>query len=141
MPRSSTTGKGGTGHLSRSDGKTYCLDTGNTNAVEIVLTSKNKRLKQTIDENNLTEGQIKALDTYNQSIHDRYPTLKDPKHNDRALFDGSRIRRLTPIECERLQTVADKYTAHVSDSQRYKMLGNGWTIDVIAHILSYGEWL
>jgi site-specific DNA-cytosine methylase len=49
----------------------------------------------------------------------------------------SRIRRLTPVECERLQTVADGYTAHVSDSQRYKMLGNGWTIDVIAHIFSY----
>jgi DNA (cytosine-5)-methyltransferase 3A len=86
MPRSSTTGKGGTGHLSRADGKTYCLDTGNTNAVEIV---------------------------------------------------NSRIRRLTPIECERLQTVADNYTNHVSDSQRYKMLGNGWTVDVIAHIFKY----
>jgi DNA (cytosine-5)-methyltransferase 3A len=48
-----------------------------------------------------------------------------------------RIRRLTPIECERLQTVPDNYTSHVSDTQRYKMLGNGWTIDVIAHILSY----
>jgi len=51
----------------------------------------------------------------------------------------SRIRRLTPIECERLQTVADNYTNHVSDSQRYKMLGNGWTIDVIAHILKYAK--
>jgi len=50
---------------------------------------------------------------------------------------NSRIRRLTPIECERLQTVADNYTNHVSDSQRYKMLGNGWTIDVIAYIFSY----
>jgi site-specific DNA-cytosine methylase len=49
----------------------------------------------------------------------------------------SNIRRLTPIECERLQTVPDNYTNHVSDTQRYKMLGNGWTIDVIAHILSY----
>ena len=48
-----------------------------------------------------------------------------------------RIRRLTPIECERLQTVADNYTNHVSDSQRYKMLGNGWTISVISHIFSY----
>lgn len=48
-----------------------------------------------------------------------------------------RIRRLTPTECERLQTVPDGYTAHVSDTQRYKMLGNGWTIDVIAHIFSY----
>lgn len=48
-----------------------------------------------------------------------------------------RIRRLTPTECERLQTVPDNYTNYVSDTQRYKMLGNGWTVDVIAHILSY----
>ena len=46
-------------------------------------------------------------------------------------------RRLTPIECERLQTVKDNYTAYVSDSQRYRMLGNGWTVDVIVHILNY----
>jgi DNA-cytosine methyltransferase len=44
-------------------------------------------------------------------------------------------RKLTPIEAERLQTVPDNYTAHVSNSQRYKMLGNGWTVDVVAHIL------
>ena len=44
-------------------------------------------------------------------------------------------RKLTPIECERLQTVPDNYTDCVSNTQRYKMLGNGWTIDVIAHIL------
>ena len=43
-------------------------------------------------------------------------------------------RKLTPIECERLQTVPDNYTDHVSNTQRYKMLGNGWTVDVIAHI-------
>jgi DNA (cytosine-5)-methyltransferase 3A len=79
---------GGSGHLSKSDGKTYCLDTGNTQAVEI----KNV---------------------------------------------NSRIRRLTPTECERLQTVKGGYTNHVSDSQRYKMLGNGWTIDVIAYIFSH----
>jgi DNA (cytosine-5)-methyltransferase 3A len=47
------------------------------------------------------------------------------------------IRRLTPLECERLQTVKDNYTNFVSDSQRYKMLGNGWTVDVIAHIFKY----
>ena len=44
-------------------------------------------------------------------------------------------RKLTPIECERLQTVPDNYTNHVSNTQRYKMLGNGWTIEVICHIL------
>ena len=48
-------------------------------------------------------------------------------------------RKLTPIECERLQTVPDNYTNHVSNTQRYKMLGNGWTIEVIAHILQNME--
>lgn len=45
------------------------------------------------------------------------------------------VRKLSPIECERLQTVPDNYTAHVSNTQRYRMLGNGWTVDVIVHIL------
>lgn len=44
------------------------------------------------------------------------------------------IRKLTPTECERLQTVPDNYISCVSNSQRYKMLGNGWTVDVIAHV-------
>ena len=48
-----------------------------------------------------------------------------------------RLRRLTPTECERLQTVPDGYTSIVSDTQRYRMLGNGWTVDVIAHIFSF----
>ena len=52
---------------------------------------------------------------------------------------GERItfRRITPIECERLQTVPDNYTNYVSNNQRYKMLGNGWTVDVISHILNH----
>ena len=49
--------------------------------------------------------------------------------------DNLHWRKLTPLECERLQTVPDNYTNHVSDTQRYKMLGNGWTVDVVAHIL------
>jgi len=47
------------------------------------------------------------------------------------------FRYITPVECERLQTVPDNYTEGVSNTQRYKMLGNGWTVDVIAHILSH----
>lgn len=47
------------------------------------------------------------------------------------------IRRLTPIECSRLQTVPDWYIWKCSDTQIYKMLGNGWTVDVIIHILSF----
>ena len=47
------------------------------------------------------------------------------------------IRKLTPIEAERLQTLPDNYTAGISNTQRYKCIGNGWTVDVIAHILSF----
>ena len=43
-------------------------------------------------------------------------------------------RKLTPLECERLQTLPDNYTEGVSNTQRYKMLGNGWTVDSVAHI-------
>jgi len=50
---------------------------------------------------------------------------------------GKPCRRLTPLECERLQTVPDNYTESASRTQRYKMIGNGWTVDVIAHIFSY----
>lgn len=45
------------------------------------------------------------------------------------------IRKLTPVEAERLQTLPDNYTEGVSNTQRYKCIGNGWTVDVIAHIL------
>lgn len=47
------------------------------------------------------------------------------------------IRKLTPIECERLQTLPDNYTEGISNTQRYKCIGDGWTVDVIAHILKY----
>ena len=56
--------------------------------------------------------------------------------DDPNVVDGYHYRKLTPIECERLQTVPDNYTDGVSNTQRYKMLGNGWTVDVIAHILN-----
>lgn len=53
-----------------------------------------------------------------------------------VLIDGY-IRKLTPIECERLQTLPDGYTDGIKETQRYKCLGNGWTVDVIAHILKH----
>ena len=57
--------------------------------------------------------------------------FKDPKS---VIQDGV-LRRLTPIEYERLQTLPDDYTGGVCKSHRYQALGNGWTVDVIAHIL------
>ena len=63
------------------------------------------------------------------------PTLSsNSRQYNNLLHNWYCLRRLTPIECERLQTLPDDYTAGVSNSQRYKMLGNGWTVDVIAHI-------
>ena len=53
------------------------------------------------------------------------------------VYNGLLYRKLTPIECERLQTLPDNWTDCVSNTQRYKMIGNGWTIDVIAHILKH----
>lgn len=50
---------------------------------------------------------------------------------------GCMLRRLTPTECSRLQTIPDWYKWGCSDSQAYKMLGNGWTVEVIKHILSH----
>jgi len=50
---------------------------------------------------------------------------------------GIHYRKLTPLECERLQTVPDNWTEGLSNTQRYKSIGNGWTIDVIAHILRH----
>lgn len=119
MPRSSKTGKGGTGPLSINDGKTYCLDTGQTNAVEI---------------SSIMLGRSKEWGNPENANGKHYTLCKNEPHGIRT---NSMIRRLTPIECERLQTVADGYTAHVSDSQRYKMLGNGWTVDIITHILKH----
>lgn len=310
MPRSSTTGKGGTGHLSRNDGKTYCLDTGNTNAVEIVamrgrgenneqqlearrdnktnsLTSVQKdnlvrqrgiiqhiipeivsvrkyevdvlglqkilkehknlnnqqianylnvpktmvehwfrsdnyfsipdkdiwmKLKELLEiktnefddsimtfedkesvfektnrvydedgiaptltstsaDERILVREVRQLNRNNESnntnafeiLNDNQlakfnPNIDADKSNTLTLaisrmgssseyMDSvskiakltSRIRRLTPTECERLQTVNDGYTEGVSDTQRYRMLGNGWTVDVVSHIFSYLE--
>jgi len=58
---------------------------------------------------------------------------------DSILVEDMSWRKLTPLECERLQTVPDGYTKSVSNTQRYRMLGNGWTVDVISHILSNME--
>lgn len=54
---------------------------------------------------------------------------------DNYILQDYIVRKLTPLECERLQTVPDNYTSAVSNTQRYKMLGNGWTVDVITHLL------
>lgn len=53
----------------------------------------------------------------------------------KKIYQDSRVRKLMPLEYERLQTLPDNYTNCVADSRRYTAIGNGWTVDVIAHIL------
>jgi DNA (cytosine-5)-methyltransferase 3A len=63
-------------------------------------------------------------------------TIKDKQYPIKLPDGFYIIRKLTPVECERLQTLPDGYTSAVSDAQRYKGLGNGWTAEVIIHILN-----
>jgi DNA (cytosine-5)-methyltransferase 1 len=100
-----------------------------------------KSLNETIERNTLNEGEPKALDLYNREARDESPTLTEPHHNSLRLFDGYRIRRLTPIECERLQGFPDDHTAFgnydgevkpMSNTQRYKQCGNAVTVDIVS---------
>jgi DNA (cytosine-5)-methyltransferase 3A len=168
MPRSSKTGKGGIGPLSRNDGKTYCLDTGQTNAVEIVAmrgrgekgnieqqleangTDKSNSLT-TVQKDNLVRqlkpskesgGQQPFQQNRVYDINGISPCL-DTDSCRRNILTQSRIRRLTPVECCRLQTIDDDYFKDengnfvVSETQVYKCVGNGWTVAVISHIFNY----
>ena len=76
------------------------------------------------------KGGLRAIDGKTPAL----TTSSWPANN--LLLNEGLVRKLTPVECERLQTVPDGYTSCVSDSQRYKMLGNGWTVEVIKHIFS-----
>lgn len=96
--------------------------------------------KSAWEHNNLLVGDYRVDEGYRWRKNGKSPTLQARAREDEScsalLKQGQRIRRLTPIECERLQTVPDNYTNCISDSQRYKMLGNGWTVDVIVHLFN-----
>ena len=70
-------------------------------------------------------------------VRDGQITIKEKQYPIKLADGFYIIRKLTVTECKRLQTVPEDYIFPVSDTQAYKMLGNGWTVDVIAHILHY----
>lgn len=94
-----------------------------------------KRLNQTLEKNNLPSGEVKAIDTYNRKVQDNAPTLTEPHHNTTRLWDGYKIRRLTPRECFRLMDFPDTFTWTVSDSQAYKQAGNSIVVNILYKIL------
>lgn len=102
-----------------------------------------KSLNETIQNSDLQQGEPKALDLYNRKAKDESPTLTEPHHNSLRMFDGYKIRRLTPIECERLQGFPDDHTLYgnydgevkvMSNTQRYKQCGNAVTVDVVCAV-------
>lgn len=73
-----------------------------------------------------------------RALDGKTPTLTTSSwESNNYLLHNGLVRKLTPTECERLQTLPDGYTKAVTDGHRYKALGNGWTVDVIVHILNY----
>lgn len=113
----------------------------NSSKYELSDTLKN-RFKQThIDDGTklvigttVIDGKIGQRDRV-YGINNKIPTLTatDYKQPKQVLVDGI-LRKVTPLEFERLQTLPDNYTQGISDTQRYKMIGNGWTVDVVSHI-------
>jgi len=90
---------------------------------------------------------VKNLPDKSQTIKSQYYKSSRANFERQGTFHATGVqsedltwRKLTPLECERLQTVPDDYTNHVSNTQRYKMLGNGWTIEVIKHIFNNMEY-
>lgn len=79
-----------------------------------------------------THEMLKRVHSPNFKCHTLTAVCGGYQHK-KVYIDG-RVRKLTPIEYERLQTLPDNYTSCVSDGARYKALGNGWTVDVVAHI-------
>jgi site-specific DNA-cytosine methylase len=82
------------------------------------------------------EGKIGQRDRV-YGVNNKIPTLTatDYKQPKQVIVDGL-LRKVTPIEFERLQGLPDNYTECVSNTQRYKTTGNGWTVTVIKHIFN-----
>tara|TARA_Y100001963_G_scaffold150638_1_gene232066 strand:+ start:45 stop:1151 length:1107 start_codon:yes stop_codon:yes gene_type:complete len=93
-----------------------------------------KSINETLEKENLGKEDIKALDLYNRKAQDISPALTEPHHNSLRLYEKSKIRRLTPTECERLQGFPDGWTEGQSDTQRYKQLGNAVSVPVVKAI-------
>jgi DNA (cytosine-5)-methyltransferase 1 len=125
-----------------ADGIVPALNQGKSDLI-VKTNYASKALNETIENSNLVKGEPQALDLYNRVARDESPTLTEPHHNSLRMFDGYRVRRLTPIECERLQGFPDDHTAFgnydgevkpVSNTQRYKQCGNAVTVDVVSAV-------
>ena len=132
------------------DGKSYCMTAGHANDSgenigNYAAHTLKKGCKSMVAEPIEPEGGVptKAVSRADGKVYTVYEvrdgqiTIKGKRYPIKLRDGYYLIRTLTPTECERLQTMPDGYTASVSNSQRYKALGNGWTAEVIIHILNH----
>ncbi len=124
--------------------KAHCIDANYFKGGNLKQYFEKSRRQLVFSKNGLChvgDADIRGNDNVKRVYHPegKAPTLttmggghREPKIS----LSDTEWRKLTPLECERLQTVPDGYTAHVSNTQRYKMLGNGWTVDVVSHIFN-----
>jgi DNA-cytosine methyltransferase len=108
----------------KTDGKTNCLTS--VAKDNLIMTQNYVQLTGGFDSDNRF--------FYENGKHGSVLTKGEAKT---GVLTDYKLRRLTPIECSRLQTIPDWYQWIVSDTQIYRMLGNGWTVEVIKHIFSY----
>ena len=136
--------------------KSYCIDANYWKGTTLEQYMDKCRRQIVFTERRTNEAKLirsEYMKKHNKDFSPRRAKELVPREDDKCnclttsltkehiLLDESfNFRKLTPLECERLQTVPDNYTSVVSNSQRYKMLGNGWTVDVITHILSHCKW-
>ena len=129
---------GNTGTLTRMIGDAYRGQFVETNYTY-------KKVNETIEQNPsaFKQGEARMMDLHNRKVQDISPCLVEPHHNGASLWNGYRIRRLTPIECERLQGFPDDHTQYgiydgevkeMSNTQRYKQCGNAVTVNVVQAI-------
>jgi len=111
---------GGSGYLSKAD-STYCLDSNNYQAVELYC----------VDDGASPNFQAKMIE--------QSPALKATRSNYEKGIGDKKIRKLTPVECERLQGFPDNWTEGVSNTQRYRQCGNAVTTNVIEAIVRSWE--
>lgn len=128
--------------------KSHCLDANYFKGGNLKSYFEKHRRQLVFSEDGLCqvgEANVNGHDILKRVYHPegKAPTLNTMNGGNRepkVLVGDTKWRKLTPLECERLQTVPERYTEGVSNTQRYKMLGNGWTVDVICHLLN-GLWL
>lgn len=124
-------------HKNPIDGKAACLTANMYKGVPYGVLRIPEATKKGYVEINPNEGVdltfINSKTRRGRRMEDKSNCLTATNY-DYCWYDGYICRKLTPIECERLQTFPDNWTEGISNSQRYKALGNSWTVDVVTHI-------